>query len=126
MPKFYTLTELQNHNFDDKEINDLLNRNNLIKQCVLVMFRFVKSKYSNEKIIEFIQTDNWMLKKHWSWAEHDTFIKELAKVFKNVYQYNNTEAIRMAQDFVFKYGFKVKDTVRNESKHLKNICNYEL
>lgn len=126
MNKVYTLSELQNHPFDDKEINELLKNNNIVKHCVIAMFRFVKSTYSDDKILEFIKTDNWMSKKHWNWREHDKFIKELAIAYKNIYQYGNQEAIRMAQDFTYRYGFKVKDSYKNETRHLKNICNYEL
>lgn len=126
MVKYYTLLELQTHSFDDKEINELLNNNNIVKHCILAMFRFVKSNYSDDKIFEFVKTDNWMNKKHWTWKEHDKFINALALVYKNIYQYGNQEATRMAQDFVYKYGFIVKDTLKNEDKHLKNICKYEL
>ena len=126
MIKFYTLNELKTHNFDDKEINELLNDNSLVKNCIIAMFRYVKSTYSNNKILDFIKTDGWMDKKHWTWKEHDMFICELALVYKNIYQYGNTEAIRLAQDFVYRFGFKVKDTVKNENKHFKTICKYEL
>lgn len=126
MIKFYTLNELKTHNFDDKEVNELLKNNNIVKHCIIAMFRYVKSTYSNDKILLFIKNDGWMNKKHWTWKEHDSFITELALVYKNIYQYGNTEAIRLAQDFVYRYGFKVKDTLKNESKHLKNICKYEL
>lgn len=119
--KYYTLAELKTHSFDDKEINELLKNNNLVKHCILAMFRFVKSTYSDEQIFEFVKTDNWMMKKHWTWKEHDKFIQELSLVYKNIYQYGDAPAIRLAQDFVYKYGFHVKDTIKNENKHFKNL-----
>lgn len=124
--KIYTLAELQTHNFDDKEIIDVLNKNTLVKLCIIAMFRYVKSNLSDEKILQLITIDNWMNKKYWSWKEHDNFIKALALVYKNIYQYNNRDAIYLAQEFVFKYGFKIKDSKSNENKHFKHLLNYDL
>lgn len=126
MNKLYSLVELQTHSFDDKEIVNVLNKNHLIKLCVIAMFRYVKSTYTDEMIFNFIQQNNWMNKKYWSWAEHDNFIDELAKVFKNIYQYNNTESICMAQHFILMYGFRVRDNKKNENKHFKNLMKHNI
>jgi hypothetical protein len=85
------------------------------------MFKFVKSKCTETKIRNIIKQDNWMNKKTWSWEEHDSFIKELALCYKNVYQYSYGDAFRRAEDFVFRFGFKVKDTQENENKHINRI-----
>lgn len=85
------------------------------------MYKFCKSKCSEQKIRTIIQQDNWMNKKTWSWDEHDKFIKELALCYKNVYQYTFSESYRRAEDFVFLYGFKVKDSKENEENHFNNF-----
>lgn len=115
----YTLQELQSSPFDDKEINNVINV--FVFSCVYNMFKFVKSKCTETKIRNIIKQDDWMNKKTWSWEEHDSFIKELALCYKNVYQYSYGDAFRRAEDFVFRFGFKVKDTQENENKHINRI-----
>jgi hypothetical protein len=124
--KPFSLVELQTTQFDDKSIHDVFNNNMFKLSCIYGMFKFVKSRLSFEKIMEIIKNDNWMERKFWSWEEHDTFIIELAKVYKNIYQYNNTKSLRCAQDFVFLYGFAVKDTKENADKHLDNLLKLSL
>lgn len=120
----YSLKDLQTTSFDDKDIHDVINNFNTL--CVYHMFKFVKSRLSYPKIKEIIKQDNWMEHKFWNWEEHDKFIIELAKIYKNIYQYSNTKSIRCAQDFVFVYGFAVKDTKENENKHLDNLLKLSL
>jgi len=122
--KQYSLKELQSIQFDDKDIHDVINDFKL--SCIYCMFKFVKSKLSYKNIKAIVKQDKWMEHKFWNWEEHDTFIIELAKVYKNVYQYSNTKSLRCAQDFVFMYGFAVKDTKENEEKHLDNLLKLSL
>lgn len=124
--KPFTLDELQNNNFDDKNIHEVLNNNMFKLSCVYAMFKFVKSKLSFQKVCSIIKEDGWMTRKFWSWEEHDKFIIELAKVYKNIYQYSNEKSLSHAQNFVFMYGFNVKDTKENEEKHLNNLLNIRL
>lgn len=124
--KIYTLEELQNHCFDDKEIIDVFDKDNLLKSTIIAMFRFNKLNYSNEKILNTIKISGWMEKYHWTWRAHDKFIKELAKVYKNIYQYNNQVSVYMAQDFVYRFGFIVKDTKTNEDKHYNRLLDCDL
>jgi hypothetical protein len=119
--KLFTLAELQENEFDDKTIHDVLNKNVFKLSCIYEMFKYTKSKLSFDKVKELIKNDNWMTRKTWNWEEHDKFIIELAKAYKNVFQYSKEKSIRMAQDFVFLYGFNVKDTKQNEEKHFKNL-----
>ena len=117
----YTLKELQISPFDDKEINNVINV--FVFSCVYNMFKFVKSRCNEQKIRQIISNDGWMNNKTWTWDEHDRFIKELALCYKNVYQYSYDEAFRRAEDFVFLYGFRVKDTIENENKHINRIIS---
>lgn len=121
--KPFSLVELQTTQFDDKTIHDVFNNNMFKLSCIYGMFKFVKSRLSFDKVKEIIKNDNWMNRKFWNWDEHDRFIIEIAKVYKNIYQYSNEKSIKCAQDFVFMYGFAVKDTIENEEKHLNNILN---
>lgn len=122
--KQYSLKELQTIQFDDKDIHDVIN--DFKPLCIYCMFKFVKSKLSYKNIKAIVKQDKWMEHKFWNWEEHDTFIIELAKVYKNVYQYSTTKSLRCAQDFVFMYGFAVKDTKENEEKHLDNLLKLSL
>jgi hypothetical protein len=122
--KHYSLKDLQTIQFDDKKIHDVINNFNI--SCIYCMFKFVKSRLSFEKIKEIVKQDNWMEHKFWNWEEHDNFIIELSKVYKNVYQYSNAKSIRLAEDFVFIYGFTVKDTDENAEKHLLKSNTFTL
>lgn len=122
----YTLVELQTHNFDDKEIISLFENQNLVKNCILVMFHFIGIEKTFNDVSELIKHDDWMNKFNWTWQEHDSFIKELCKVYKNIYQYSLEKSYWVAENFVYKYGFLVKDNKKNERKHFKNLlkCKY--
>ena len=121
--KPFTLKQLQTTEFDDKTINDVLYKNMFKISCIYAMFKFIKSRLTFPKVYALIKEDNWMERKHWNWEEHDKFIIELAKVYKNVFQYSNEKSLRCAQDFVCIYGFSVKDNKQNEEKHLENLLN---
>ena len=121
--KPFTLKQLQTTEFDDKTINDVLYNNMFKLSCIYAMFKFIKSRLTFPKVYALIKEDNWMERKHWNWEEHDKFIIELAKVYKNVFQYSNEKSLRCAQDFVCIYGFSVKDNKQNEEKHLENLLN---
>lgn len=117
----FTLLELQTTEFDDKTINDVLNNDMFKLSCLYAMFKFVKSKQTFENVKQLIKQDNWFKRKFWSWEEHDKFIIELAKAYKNVFQYSKEKSIRCAQDFVCIYGFSIKDNKQNEEKHFANL-----
>jgi hypothetical protein len=119
----FTLKQLQTTEFDDKTIHEVLNKNMFKLSCIYAMFKFVKSRLTFPKVCALIKEDNWMERKHWNWEEHDKFIIELAKAYKNVFQYSKEKSIRCAQDFVCIYGFSVKDNKQNEEKHLANLLN---
>lgn len=122
---YYTLEELQTHEFDDKEINSLFEDSNFIKLCISNMFNYIGIHKSMDEICEIIKHDSWMKQFKWTWKEHDNFIIELSKVYKNIYQYSKQRSYWYAEQFVFKYGFNVKDNKKNESKHFKNLLKYK-
>lgn len=123
--KYYSLKELQTNNFDDKEILDVFDNGNFIKSSIISMFRYINSGYTDKEILNIVSKQNWMNTICWTWKDHDDFIIEMAKVYKNVYQYNIVTSFTMAQEFVCKFGFVVKDTKSNENKHYKRLLKYK-
>lgn len=123
--KYYSLKELQTNNFDDKEILDVFNNGNFVKSSIISMFRFINLDYSDKEILNIVSKQNWMNSICWTWKDHDNFIIEMAKVYKNIYQYNIGTSFTMAQEFVCKFGFRVKDTKANENRHYKRLLKYK-
>ena len=123
--KYYSLKELQTNNFDDKEILDVFNNGNFVKSSIISMFRFINLDYSDKEILNIVSKQNWMNSICWTWKDHDNFIIEMAKVYKNIYQYNTITSFTMAQEFVCKFGFIVKDTKANENRHYKRLLKYK-
>ena len=123
--KYYSLKELQTNNFDDKEILDVFNNGNFVKSSIISMFRFINLDYSDKEILNIVSKQNWMNSICWTWKDHDNFIIEMAKVSKNIYQYNTITSFTMAQEFVCKFGFSVKDTKANENRHYKRLLKYK-
>lgn len=123
--KYYSLKELQTNNFDDKEILDVFNNGNFVKSSIISMFRFINLDYSDKEILNIVSKQNWMNSICWTWKDHDNFIVEMAKVYKNIYQYNIGTSFTMAQEFVCKFGFNVKDTKANENRHYKRLLKYK-
>lgn len=123
--KYYSLKELQTNNFDDKEILDVFNNGNFVKSSIISMFRFINLDYSDKEILNIVSKHNWMNGICWTWKDHDNFIVEMAKVYKNIYQYNIGTSFTMAQEFVCKFGFIVKDTKANENRHYKRLLKYK-
>lgn len=123
--KYYSLKELQTNNFDDKEILDVFNNGNFVKSSIISMFRFINLDYSDKEILNIVSKQNWMNSICWTWKDHDNFIIEMAKVYKNIYQYNIGTSFTMAQEFVCKFGFIVKDTKANENRHYKRLLKYK-
>lgn len=123
--KYYSLKELQTNNFDDKEILDVFNNGNFVKSSIISMFRFINLDYSDKEILNIVSKQNWMNGICWTWKDHDNFIVEMAKVYKNIYQYNIGTSFTMAQEFVCKFGFIVKDTKANENRHYKRLLKYK-
>ena len=123
--KYYSLKELQTNNFDDKEILDVFNNGNFVKSSIISMFRFINLDYSDKEILNIVSKQNWMNSICWTWKDHDNFIIEMAKVYKNIYQYNIDTSFTMAQEFVCNFGFSVKDTKANENRHYKRLLKYK-
>lgn len=124
--KVFTIEELQQSEFCDKDLAYILSDGVLSKLLIIAMFRFMKINTPSDDIMELIKQDNWYERHKWTWHKHDMFIKEAAKVYKNIYQYSNDTSIRLAEQFVFMFGFSVKDNKKNEEKHFNRILKLNI
>ncbi len=124
--KMFNIEELQQSEFSDKDLTYILSDGVLSKLLIIAMFRYMKINTPSDDILELIKSDNWYEKYKWTWHKHDMFIKEVAKVYKNIYQYSNDMSIRLAEQFVFEFGFAVKDNKKNEEKHFNRILKLSI
>ena len=76
------------------------------------MFKNIKSSKSNHQIIKSIKEDKrWMYKYRWSKEQLDNYENLVVNVYKNLYQYKDTQAKSLAQWFIIHYGFPVNGIV---------------
>ena len=112
--KIYPIEYIGNHELTESELNNLLDNKckGLIYSLIIGMFKISKSSKRNYQIVKMINEDKrWMYKNKWTKPQCDEYEKLLIKVYKNLYQYKDSQAISLAQWFIITYGLTVEGTV---------------
>lgn len=106
----YTIDELKNKEFTEKDLCNLFDTSSLISSLIIHEFRLINDNREDWEIIKMAKTENgWPDNYKLSKKKYDKLIKDLQKVFENVYQYREKAAKTKAEWWMFKYGFKYKD-----------------
>lgn len=106
----YTIDELKNKEFTEKDLCNLFDTSSLISSLIIHEFRLINDNREDWEIIKMAKTENgWPDKYRLSKKKYDKLIKDLQKVFENVYQYREKAAKTKAEWWMFKYGFRYKD-----------------
>lgn len=106
----YTIDELKNKEFTEKDLCNLFDTSSLISSLIIHEFRLINDNREDWEIIKMAKTENgWPDNYKLSKKKYDKLIKDLQKVFENVYQYREKAANTKAEWWMFKYGFKYKD-----------------
>lgn len=106
----YTIDELKNKEFTEKDLCNLFDTSSLISSLIIHEFRLINDNREDWEIIKMAKTENgWPDNYKLSKKKYDKLIKDLQRVFENVYQYREKAAKTKAEWWMFKYGFKYKD-----------------
>ena len=113
----YTIDDLINKDYDDEEI-ELVSKS-LQYSLVIAMFNFVKINKSQKEIIELCKQDGWFDKYEWTENQMHIFKNKLEKMFYNLYRFGPIKCENSAQEWIMKYGFKLKTLIRQNKKNQK-------
>lgn len=102
----YTIQDLMTKDFDDEEI-ELVNKA-LQYSLVIGMFKYMKYNLPQKEIIEVVKKDGWYNKWEWNESQRKQFSDKLAKIFYNLYRFGPVKCTNSAQEWIMKYGFKLK------------------
>ena len=107
-PKIYSIKDLIEKDFDDEEI-DIVSKS-LIYSLVIGMFRHIKNNLTDKEIIKICKTENWPDNYLWTEFQCNEYKKKLNKMFYNLYRFGPVKCNNSTNEFIMKYGFKIKPT----------------
>lgn len=113
----YSINDLISKNFDDEEF-EIVSKS-LQYSLVIGMFKFMKIDLSQDDIISLCKIDNWFDKYQWTEFQKNQYKNKLVKMFYNLYRFGPIKCENSAQEWIIKYGFKIK-LPKSKSKHGKN------
>ena len=125
MKKIYSIEDLCTKPFDDEEIEKV--SNDLIYSLIIGMFHTIKVKdpidktkeISNNTIIEICSNQNeWFNKYSWTQLQREKYKKKLDQIFYNLYSFGPIKCSNSSDEFLLKYGFKVKPSYRRKNKNI--------
>ena len=102
----YSIKDLIGKNFDDEEIEYV--SKSLQYSLVIGMFDFMKINLSQKDIIDLCKKDGWYDNWQWTQFKKDQYKEKLAKIFYNLYRFGPVKCENSAQEWIIKYGFKLK------------------
>ena len=119
--QIYNISDLINKDFDDEEIDNV--SKSLIFSLIIGMFRYIKSKLTDDDIIKLIKTDNWFDNYYWTEYQRNEYKKKLNKIFYNLYRFGPIKCNNSTNEFIMKYGLNIKPTRKRYYK--KNFKSNE-
>lgn len=117
--KIYPIDYLCNAELTELDLNNLFdnNKKGLMYSLIIGMFKHINSKKKNYQIIKMITSNkNWMYNNEWTKNQRDDFENILIKIYKNIYQYKDIQAVSLAQWFMTIYGLSVEGNKLNLEK----------
>lgn len=103
--KIYELEYLQNAEFTDDDLRELLDRKSFFISLAVGMLRMTGCKMTNNEMIHQITTDSqWMYKHFWTKEQRETFTECLKKAYFNLYRYNKTKLNIVTSFWLIQYG----------------------
>ena len=119
MKQLYSIEDLLTKQFDDEEIEIV--SNNLIYSLITGMFHYMKIKDCNKeelcdnKIIEICKKQNdWFNNYSWTYNQKEKYKKILDKIFYNLYRFGPVKCSNTSEEFLMKYGFKIKPSYKKK------------
>ena len=115
MKKIYSIKDLSTKQFDDEEIEKV--SNDLIYSLIVGMFHCIKIKdpinkteeISDNKILDLCcNQDDWFNKYSWTQLQREKYKKKLDQIFYNLYRFGPIKCSNSSNEFLMKYGFKIK------------------
>jgi hypothetical protein len=109
--KVYDIDYLMNAELTEEDLHNLFDTASLIGSLILEEFKLIGSKLSQNEIIKLVKDkeSRWYNQFQWNMEQHEKFAKQLAKVMKNVYSYDDETAERKASWFLLFYGLQISD-----------------
>ena len=106
--KIFELDYLEKEELNDDDLYRLFDCKLLIYSLIVGMFKFAGYKYSTDKIINMIKTDDkWVYKHFWNKSKRNKFENKLINIFKNLYCYSDIMATSKAQNWMILYGLSI-------------------
>lgn len=93
----------------DEDLINLTKNKSLLLSIIVCMFRYIKSDLSTNEILKICKQDEWFNKYSWTSRQRNKFERNVAMIYKNVYQYTKERSKNEAMSFMTLYGFKVKN-----------------
>lgn len=115
--KIFPIKYLLENEISENDIDSLLDNKckNLLYSIIIGMFRFIKSKKSNEEIISLIHNnETWMDDYQWSKDQYYQYENILTKIIKKIYSYGDIKALSIAQWYITLFGFKLKNQKKKQ------------
>lgn len=109
----FNLEYLMNSDLSEDDLNILLQEKYFNKALIIEMFRHAGyTNITDKQILNICTTSNkWFNKYVWSKHQRESFLNKVTLVYKNVYQYGNVKSRQMAEWWLIRYGFKVKNNM---------------
>lgn len=109
--KILSLDYLINSELTEDDLYILFEEKAFNKSLIIAMFKHIGcKKLSNKQILHICKhNDKWFNKYIWSKSERDSFLEKITLVYKNVYQFGNVKSRQLAEWWLIRYGFRVKD-----------------
>ena len=110
-----------NSELTEDDLHRLFDTSSLTTSLILEMFKRISDTRQSWEIMKMVKTeDEWFNKYEWTQKQKDAFMKDIIKVFKNVYQYGNAVATTKAQWWLIYYGLLIKDNKLTKKKNKRN------
>ena len=127
MKKIYSIEDLCTKPFDDEEIEKV--SKDLIYSLIVGMFQIAKIKDPNDKLKNISENqiidicckqDEWFNKYSWTQIQQEKFRNKLNQIFYNLYRFGPIKSANSTNEFIMKYGFKVKPSRTYKKKNMIN------
>ena len=113
----YDIKYLMNSELTEDDLHRLFDTSSLTTSLILEMFKRISDTRQSWEIMKMVKTeDEWFNKYEWTQKQKDAFMKDIIKVFENVYQYGNAVATTKAQWWLIYYGLLIKDNKLTKKK----------
>lgn len=106
--KLLDIDYLGNKELTEDDLRQVFDYHIFNKSCIIELFRMTGDKRQPMDIIKYCkENQNWVDTKIISQQQYDSFIVKLSKAYKNIWHYSDIVSLRLSQQWMNIYGFRV-------------------